>query len=48
MSAITIDDDTWKEVYQGGPFVVPRKVCVHSLVGRLDLNSLTGRQSRAR
>ena len=39
---IAIDDDTRREVYQGGPFLVPRKVCVHSLVGRPELNALTG------
>ena len=34
-------DDATRRAYQGGPFLVPRKVCVHSLVARPELNALT-------
>ena len=33
-------DDAARRAYQGGPFLVPRKVLVHSLVARPELNAL--------
>ena len=33
-------DDASRRAYQGGPFLVPRKVLVHSLVTRPELNAL--------
>ena len=39
-SSVMVVDDASRRAYQGGPFLVPRKVLVHSLVARPELNAL--------